>query len=426
MADVFLSYKRDERAAVETIASRLRDLGLTVWFDASLSAGETFNAEIDREARAARAILVCWSPAARESEWVNAEAMIGFEQKKLATCYVAGPDHFSAPTPFNTSHAEDLRAWLTSPSVEHLGWKSVLRRIGKLCERTDIESWGALGSEATANEINRWIAKNRASPLLMAANRLLYDSQSADEGTNARRETLVHSERRPRERTERVTRGEGRWGKFEWIAGATAGAVALFTLVSWATQQTVASKAENSSTAEPSVSELSCAVFAGVTEANLRQRFGDESVTHEILNAPEGETYDATILHLPVANSVARIEIVWNEETGHPLSVATSGTSSLRGPNGLTLGMSAADVQRINGRPFSIYNWGWDYGGYVYDWQGGNLDRGACRVIGGFEARGPDTSAVDQGGQGETRFQSDSVAIRGANVHLVWFGLRFD
>lgn len=74
MADVFLSYKRDERAAIETIASRLRELGLTVWFDASMSAGETFNAEIDREARAAKAILVCWSPAARQSEWVNAEA----------------------------------------------------------------------------------------------------------------------------------------------------------------------------------------------------------------------------------------------------------------------------------------------------------------------------------------------------------------
>jgi hypothetical protein len=140
MADVFLSYKRSERTAVETIASRLRDLGLTVWFDASMSAGETFNAEIDREARAAKAILVCWSPAARQSEWVNAEAMIGFEQKKLAACYVAGPDGFSAPTPFNAAHTSDLRMWLYEPTDTDANWRSVLGRIGKLCGRDDLRS----------------------------------------------------------------------------------------------------------------------------------------------------------------------------------------------------------------------------------------------------------------------------------------------
>ncbi len=173
MADVFLSYKREERAAVETIASRLRNLGLTVWFDASLRAGETFNAEIDREARAANVVLVCWSPAARQSEWVNAEAMIGFEHKKLAACYVAGPDGFSAPTPFNANHAEDLRAWLTAPTETHPGWKSVLRRIGRLCGRTDIETWGALDRNASSTELRAWLATHQTSPLSAVANAAL-------------------------------------------------------------------------------------------------------------------------------------------------------------------------------------------------------------------------------------------------------------
>jgi len=173
MADVFLSYKRDERTAVEQIASRLRALGLTVWFDASVSAGETFNAEIDREARAAKAILVCWSPSARQSEWVNAEAMIGFTQKKLAACYVAGPDGFDPPTPFNTRHAEDLRAWLSEISETDAAWRSVLRRIGKLCGRTDIETWAALDAQTDAAELRVWIAAHKASPLLRKVNALL-------------------------------------------------------------------------------------------------------------------------------------------------------------------------------------------------------------------------------------------------------------
>jgi hypothetical protein len=187
MADVFLSYKRDERAAVETIASRLRDLGLTVWFDASMSAGETFNAEIDREARAAKAILVCWSPAARESEWVNAEAMIGFEQKKLAACYVAGPDGFSAPTPFNAAHSEDLRAWLTAPSVAHSGWKSILRRLGNLCGRGDIASYGAIDTHASASDLSAWIDQYGGSPLFMPVDRLL-KAREAEEAERARLE----------------------------------------------------------------------------------------------------------------------------------------------------------------------------------------------------------------------------------------------
>ena len=116
MADVFISYKRDERAAIEQIATTLRGLGLSIWFDASLTAGDSFSEEIDREARAAKAILVCWSPTARESKWVRAEAMIGFEQDKLAACYVAGPDNFSPPVPFSGDHYDDVRTWLAAPS----------------------------------------------------------------------------------------------------------------------------------------------------------------------------------------------------------------------------------------------------------------------------------------------------------------------
>ena len=146
-----------------------------------------------------------------------------------------------------------------------------------------------------------------------------------------------------------------------------------------------------------------------------------------MLDGPEGEIYEATILQIQVANAVERIEIVWNDETGHPFSVVVSGASSLRGPNGLALEMSAAEVERVNGRPFSIYGWGWDYGGYVHDWQGGHLDRGTCRVVGGFEPRSSDISAVEsRDSAGNTRFQSDSAAIGAANARLVWFGLRFD
>lgn len=180
MADIFLSYKRDERAAAEIIAERLRVLGLTVWFDASMRSGDAFDGEIDREARAAKIILVCWSPSARESEWVKSEAMIGFNQKKLAACYVAGPDGFDPPAPFNRTHMADLRTWFASPTDTDSEWKSVLRRVGDLCGRSDIESFAALDLRAKAADLRAWVEAHKQSPLFMVVDAWLTTREAQD------------------------------------------------------------------------------------------------------------------------------------------------------------------------------------------------------------------------------------------------------
>ena len=44
MTDVFISYKRRLRPRVEEIATALRALGVTVWYDAALEAGTSFSA----------------------------------------------------------------------------------------------------------------------------------------------------------------------------------------------------------------------------------------------------------------------------------------------------------------------------------------------------------------------------------------------
>ena len=204
MADVFISYKQDQRQAVEQIAARLRMLGLTVWFDVNMIAGEPFGDEIDREARCAKAVLVCWSPAARESRWVKAEALIGFEQNKLAACYIAGPDGFSPPTPFNALHAEDLRTWLSAPDDTNIGWRGVLRRIGRLCARSDIESWGALAQHATTTELRAWIAAHERSPLFLTVDAILRTREERD-AEQVRREQEARV-RREREEAERIAR----------------------------------------------------------------------------------------------------------------------------------------------------------------------------------------------------------------------------
>ncbi len=195
MVDVFLSYKRSERAEVELIADRLRKVGLTVWFDANLSSGGLFHTEINREARNAHAILVCWSPDAAVSKWVAAEAMIGFNQNKLAACLVAGEGQFEPPTPFNLIHAEDLRSWVNAPNSADPAWMKLLHRIGKLCSRPDIEAWGGLAERARAKELRDWLSIYRESPLFYEVHQAL-ELREAKEAEEAQHEEAARLRRR--------------------------------------------------------------------------------------------------------------------------------------------------------------------------------------------------------------------------------------
>jgi predicted MFS family arabinose efflux permease len=166
VTDVFISYKREERPLVEQIAHALEDLGFEVWFDAGLTAGESFSDEINRVARLANVNLVCWSPSAIASRWVKAEALIGFERDTLAAAYVAGPDGFSPPAPFNAVHTVDLRKWCAEPSSTDAEWRSLLRRVGQACGRPDVARWGALSARSSSAEIRAWLDEfGESSPL---------------------------------------------------------------------------------------------------------------------------------------------------------------------------------------------------------------------------------------------------------------------
>ena len=197
MADIFISYKREERTQVERLATALRGLGFSVWFDASLSAGETFSDEIDREVRGAKVVLVCWSPAAVSSRWVKAEAQIGFTKNNLISTRIAGPDGFEPPVPVNSVHMEDLRSWLVRPTRDDPAWKSVLRRAGVLADRADVADWAALPADAEAATVQAWIVKHGAtSPLILEAEAALSQAQ-------ARGEARTHAEAAARERLAR-------------------------------------------------------------------------------------------------------------------------------------------------------------------------------------------------------------------------------
>jgi hypothetical protein len=128
--DVFISYKREERERVEAIADALRGLGLAVWFDARLVSGKSFDDEINQQVRTAKAVLVCWSRGAANSEWVRAEASIGRERGVLRACFLEPCDLFP---PFNLVHAEDLSAGALNAA--NPGWVRLVDQLGGLTGR---------------------------------------------------------------------------------------------------------------------------------------------------------------------------------------------------------------------------------------------------------------------------------------------------
>ena len=46
MTDIFLSYKREDKALVEALAKALEDEGLSVWWDTDLPLGKSYASSI--------------------------------------------------------------------------------------------------------------------------------------------------------------------------------------------------------------------------------------------------------------------------------------------------------------------------------------------------------------------------------------------
>jgi TIR domain len=144
MTDVFISYKRRLRSRVEEIATALRGLGISVWYDAALEAGTSFSAEISEEVRHAGCVLVCWSDDAFPhggdiSGWVVGEATIGQGRGRLVPVLLEAAE---LDPPWNTLHTESLIDWSHDAS-DHAGWRGTLTAIGRHIGRPDLAAEAA-------------------------------------------------------------------------------------------------------------------------------------------------------------------------------------------------------------------------------------------------------------------------------------------
>jgi serine/threonine-protein kinase len=76
VADIFVSYKAEDRARVAPLVKALEAEGLRVWWDAQIGGGEDWRASIQQNLEAARVVIVVWSArsVAPEGRFVRDEA----------------------------------------------------------------------------------------------------------------------------------------------------------------------------------------------------------------------------------------------------------------------------------------------------------------------------------------------------------------
>jgi hypothetical protein len=110
------------------------------------------------------------------------------------------------------------------------------------------------------------------------------------------------------------------------------------------------------------------------SEADLRQRYGPEMVSSTRIQIGEGETMPGTVLF--PGDSLRTAEIIWADSVrrSRPTRFILRGSRSLwQTAEGISLGTTLQELERLNGRPFTLAGFGWDYGGVVIDWAGGAL-----------------------------------------------------
>jgi tetratricopeptide (TPR) repeat protein len=83
MANIFLSYARDDLPTAKRLAGALQAAGHSVWWDQHIGAGSRFSKEIDAALRASDLVVVLWSRSSIESTWVQDEAAFGRDCGRL-------------------------------------------------------------------------------------------------------------------------------------------------------------------------------------------------------------------------------------------------------------------------------------------------------------------------------------------------------
>ena len=151
MADIFISYTREDRETARTLAQVLADQGWSVWWDQNIPPGKTWADIVGKQLKTARGVLALWSKNSVTSRWVLREARFAEKRGSLIPILL---EDVEAPLEFSDIQAADLVNW--QGDVSYPGYRLLLKAVAEM-----------LGASPTAvmDEQDATAAKRLVDPL---------------------------------------------------------------------------------------------------------------------------------------------------------------------------------------------------------------------------------------------------------------------
>jgi hypothetical protein len=129
VADVFLSYAREDKERAHRLADAIEARGFDVWWDAEIPPGETWDQMIERELAAARCAVVLWSMTSIGKTWVRTEATEAQKRRVLIPVLL---DDVEQPIAFRLTQTVSLVGW--DGDDDHPGFQQLLGAVERLVE----------------------------------------------------------------------------------------------------------------------------------------------------------------------------------------------------------------------------------------------------------------------------------------------------
>ncbi|MAK60935.1 MAG: hypothetical protein CMK09_08150 [Ponticaulis sp.] len=135
MADIFISYKREEGEQAQRLAHVLEQLGYSVWWDVALLSGDEFRDVIQEMIEKCSAVVVLWSPLSVQSRFVRSEADYAQRRDKLLPVILKPCE---LPLGFSEDHADNLEDW--TGELMNSGLQRLLNSIQNLTGKPAVMS----------------------------------------------------------------------------------------------------------------------------------------------------------------------------------------------------------------------------------------------------------------------------------------------
>lgn len=119
--------------------------------------------------------------------------------------------------------------------------------------------------------------------------------------------------------------------------------------------------------------------LAQLNVEEIKQNFSDAQIREDVGMFEEGTIERPYLILYP--DSVDEIQITWEDSRRKKIhDIRFTGEGKWHSSQGIKIGTSYEELNKINGRPISFYGFGWDYSGAVM-WNDGALENTKLRVF---------------------------------------------